>query len=45
MGDSMEMQKTDVDVEASPQKKTAVPGMKRKDGSYIPAVVPPEWEA
>jgi hypothetical protein len=24
--------------------RIAVPGMKRKDGTYIPAVVPPEWE-
>ena len=24
---------------------TATPGSKGKDGSYIPAIVPPEWEA
>lgn len=26
-------------------RKTAVPGMRRKDGSYVAAVVPHEWEA
>jgi len=26
-------------------RKAAVPGMRRKDGSYVAAVVPPEWEA
>jgi hypothetical protein len=26
-------------------KKTSTPGMKRKDGTYIAATVPPEWEA
>jgi hypothetical protein len=25
-------------------KITATPGSKGKDGSYIPAIVPPEWE-
>jgi len=24
--------------------RVAVPGMKRQDGTYVPAVVPPEWE-
>jgi hypothetical protein len=40
-----EMPTPDVDKETTPQRKTAVPGLKRKDGSYIPAIVPPEWEA
>ena len=24
--------------------RVAVPGMKRQDGTYVAAVVPPEWE-
>jgi hypothetical protein len=27
------------------QKGTAAPGMKKADGSYIPAIIPPEWES
>jgi len=41
---SMDRLKTD-NTNGDTQKKTAVPATKRKDGTYIPAVVPPEWEA
>jgi hypothetical protein len=27
------------------ERRPVVPGMKRQDNSYVPAVVPPEWEA
>jgi hypothetical protein len=30
---------------SSPLRRVAVPGMKKVDGTYIPATVPPEWEA
>jgi len=26
------------------QRRAAIPGMKKKDGTYIPAIVPPQWE-
>ena len=29
----------------SPLRRVALPGMKKSDGSYVPAQVPPEWQA
>ena len=28
----------------SPPERPAIPGLKRQDGTYIPAIVPQEWE-
>lgn len=39
----MEDEKPQEDVQSP--RKMAVPGMKRKDGTYVVAVIPPEWES
>ena len=42
---SVWMNMTDNTDDGKAPKGRAIPGTKRVDGTYTPAVVPPEWEA